>query len=202
MELLIALLLIGTMLSLLLRFFSNTLQMDRKIDAVRKEAFAREHLQIRLLHFFSSILPRSTLPDTSAPSLYTLEGEFPGLAAIFDNGIDPDPRFSGTVQGEIALDGEKNLFLSVRPLSESPKKACRKELLLQNVQTLKFQFLSKKNEDSSKGNASFDWLASWPKNRWDTPSIIRLIAKTENEDLSFAFSLPFSQPITYERKET
>lgn len=198
MELLVALVLVGTILSLLFKFFSNTMKMDRKIDAIRQEAFTREHLQIRLLHLFSSIIPKSTLPDAASSSLYSLDKEAPGLAAIFDNGIDPDPRFSGAVLGELYLDQRDQLFLALRPLSAAANDPCRRELLLQHIQKLEFQFLSKPSEKHPK----IEWLKSWPKNRWDVPSIIRVIVKREEEELGFSFSLPFADPITYERKQT
>lgn len=196
MELLIALALIGTILSILLKFFSSTLVLDRKIDLLRKETIAREHLQIRLLHLFTSIIPRSTLPDASGSSLYSLEEEHLGLAAVFDNGIDPDPLYSGTVRGELSLDQTNTLFISIFPLSESAKKGCRKEFLLQNVEKLEFQFLSKRSD-----SGSFEWIKTWPKNRWDTPSMVRVILKKGKEELAFAFSLPFADPITYEREQ-
>ncbi len=197
MELLVALVLIGTILSLLFKFFSNTMKMDHKIDAIRHETFAREHLQIRLLHLFSSIIPKSTLPDISNASLYSLDSEFPGLAAIFDNGIDPDPRFSGAVLGEIYLD-QGQLFLSLHPFSDAGKDTCRREFLLQHVEKLEFQFLSRPSEKQPK----MEWIKSWPKTRWDIPSIIRVVIKRNKDELGFAFSLPFADPITFERKQT
>lgn len=207
MELLVALVLIGAILSLLLKFFSNTLQMDRKIDALRQESYSREHLQIRLLHIFTSIIPRSSLPAATHASLYSLDEESSGIAAIFDNGIDPDPRFSGAVQGKIYLDEKKNLFLSLHPLDGPKPTPCRKELLLQNIEKLEFQFLSKRSTEMSQAGfthalASFEWRKTWPKDRFDIPSLIRVIAKMEENELAFAFSLPFADPITYERAKT
>lgn len=193
MELLIALVLIGATLSLLFNFFANTLKFDRKVDLIRKETLTREHLQIRLLHFFTAIVPKSNLPDATDSPLYSLEDNSVGLAAVFDNGIDPDPNFSGAVLGELGLDGQKNLVLSLHPLTAAAKKNCRKELLLEQVQGLEFQFLSKKEA------ASFEWLKAWPKNRWDIPPIVRVIVKKKGKEFAFAFSLPMANPVTYER---
>ncbi len=196
MELLVALVLIGAILSLLFNFFGNTLKFDRKVDLIRKEAIVREHLQIRLLHFFTSIVPRSNLSNRATSSLFSLDGESPGLAAVFDNGIDPDPRFSGAVLGELILDEQENLILSITPLSQDAKKCFRKELLLQQVKQLEFQFLSRKSEAHA---ASIEWLKAWPKDRWDIPPIVRVLVKQKEKDLAFAFSLPIADPITYEK---
>ncbi len=198
MELIIALILVGTILTLLIQFFSNSLRMDQKMDALRKELYSRQHFQIRMSHVFTSITPRSNLPPSSGSSFYTLEDKTPSLIAIFDNGIDPDPSFSGAVQGKIQIDSDGNLALFLQPLGLEPPHLLRKEILLYNVQDLEFQFLAKQSSD----NSSFAWKKAWPKTRWDIPSLIRMTANQKGKELAFAFSLPFADPITYERKKT
>ncbi len=203
MELLIAMVLVGAVLTLLIQFFSNSLRMDLRMDTLRKELYTRQHFQVRLSHVYTSITPRSNLPPpSSGSSFYTLEGDSPSLVTIFDNGIDPDPSFSGAVQGKIHLDQEGNLILYLQPLGQSPPCPFRKEILLTHVEQLEFQFLAKSFSETVPAHTSFGWRSTWPKTRWDIPSLIRMRTRQNGKDLAFAFSLPFANPITYEREKT
>jgi len=199
MELLVALALIGLVLSLLLKFFSNTLRMDRKIDLLRHEIYAREHVVLRLTHVFTSILPRSALPDTTRAPLYTTKQQIPALHIVFDNGIDPDPRFSGAVLGEIQLNEEGQLLLSLQPLSGPEPAPRRSELLLQQVKKLEFQFPIQHRPPTAPGTPLFEWQNSWSKEKTTLPSLIRILAKQGDQELAFAFQLPFAEPICYEK---
>jgi type II secretory pathway pseudopilin PulG len=200
LELLIALSLTAILLAVLFRFFAGSVQMDRKVEEARASLYERQHFQTRASNIFSSIVPRSALPPSSGSSFHTLDEKTPGIVAIFDNGIDPDPAFSGPILGKVFLDADDNLALALWPLEKTDKNHYRKEILLSHVQKMRFQFLAKKTfqQPDSKAipiNGSLEWRTNWPKNRWDIPSIIRLIVEQNEREIAFAFSLPFIEPI-------
>ncbi len=206
LELMIALGLTAILLAVLFRFFAGSVRMDQKISEARSALYQRQHFQIRLSSLFNSITPRSSMPPSSGSSFYTLLDKTPSFVAIFDNGIDPDPLFSGPILGKLYLDGGSNLTLVYWPLEKTDKPLYRKEILLHGVQNIRFQFLAKKTLQQKDSqaisiNSSLEWRTDWPKNRWDIPSIIRVIFLHENQEISFAFMLPFIEPIvTYDQQ--
>jgi prepilin-type N-terminal cleavage/methylation domain-containing protein len=200
LELMIALGLTAILLSLLFRFFAGSVRVDRKISDARLVLNQRQQLQIRLTRLFTSIVPRSSMPPSDISSFYTLNEKTASLVAIFDNGIDPDPLFSGPVLGKLFIDEQSNLTLALWPLDKKENHLYRTEMLLPHVQNMHFQFLAKKglqeNDPTSIPiNASLEWRFNWPKNRWDIPSIIRVVIQQERQEIGFAFMLPFIEPI-------
>jgi len=137
---------------------------------------------------FSSLVQDSINPfffTDSTPSFH--------LHLIFDNGIDPDPEFSGAVQGLIFLDEEHNLCLQVQPLGDGGIPP-RQEILLSEVEEFAFGFFGKKND-------LFTWKKEWPKLDRALPSMIRLKAYQNKTLLRFAFSIPSSYPmVEYEAR--
>jgi type II secretory pathway pseudopilin PulG len=204
LELVIALGLTAILLTVLFRFFAGSVRMDRKVEDARASLYQRQHFQTRLSKVFTSIVPRSSLPPSSGSSFYTLDEKSTGFVAVFDNGIDPEPAFSGPILGKVFLD-DGNLSLALWPIEKKEKKLYRKEVLLRNVENMRFQFLAKKtfqNPDAAAIaiNPTLEWRTNWPKNRWDIPSTIRLIVLQEGQEIAFAFTLPLIEPIvTYHK---
>lgn len=168
----------------------------------RMEISARSHLQTRLQSILSSISRA-----TAEPSLYTKvfpKEKVPSLVALFDNGIDPDPAYSGSIIGRVYLDAEKNLCLATWPLGKN--RAWRKEILLPRVQSFEFEFLGTKNGAEKKEKmrsitTNLAWRTVWAPSHEETPSIIRLKIEEEKETLYFAFILPFPEPfVTYHER--
>ncbi len=177
--------------------------MEKKLETMRTEITSRQHLQTRLQAVLTGIHRES-----AAAPFYTdrIKGEATdSLIAVFDNGIDPDPAFSGPVMGRIYLDEESNLSLATWPLGpKEDNPLWRKEILLSGVQRFEFEFMSpKKEEDRTKKekikpiNSALEWRAQWPKSRTDIPSVIRLFIqeKIQKESLRFAFLIPSAEPI-------
>ena len=191
------------LIAVLLQFFAASVRVDRKIDLARQRLYHYENLSIRLHSLLGGIVLRSELPDSPESSLYTLQEEKQSLTAIFDNGIDPDPIFSGPIRAKLFLDAQ-DLYLDLSPLEKMDPVPHRKELLFSGVTAIAFQFLAKKNSQDLDpqaapiGNA-FEWRTNWPKNRWDIPSLIRFTLTTKEGSKGFAFFLPFFEPsIVYE----
>ena len=199
-ELVIALGLTAILLTVLFRFFAGSVRMDHQVDEARAALYERQHLQTRLSGLFTSIVPRSTVSPQHGSSFYSINEKTPGFVAIFDNGIDPDPDFSGPILGKVFLDDQANLTLALWPLEMKEKQLFRKEILLGHVQNMRFQFLAKKNlqqvdPQAIPINSSLEWRTNWPKHRWDIPSMIRLMIQQDGKEISFAFCLPFIEPI-------
>ena len=190
-ELLIALSLVSILLALLFRFITNSIKVETKIEEARAALYPKEYLHTRLSSLFTALVPRSFVKNSS---FYTLEQG--GIAAIFDNGIDPDPLFSGAIRSKLTVE-QGRLYLTFLPLEEENPQ--RKELLLSGVKAIRFQFLAKKNSSTASADArpisrTAEWRSSWSKECWDLPSLIRMTLELEENELSFAFSLPVSEP--------
>jgi hypothetical protein len=182
----------------------DSAKIGAKLDPIRSEILSREHLQTRL----QSLLLTLSKDGTSFYTQVFPKESQKSLIALFDNGIDPDPLFSGELLCKIHLDQEKNLALVLWPRGLEENLPWRKEILLTNVSDFDFEFLSKKSpasaptvkkEKAKPINAALEWRSDWPKSLSGFPSIVRLHVKKETgPPLSFAFHLPSIEPfITY-----
>lgn len=183
-EILVALSLMGTLVSILFSFMVQSLRVEKKMELSRKWILARQNLQIRIQDILTTLTP------AASPALYTHkfpELEQESMIAIFDNGIDPDPLFSGTVIGRIYLDENKNLCFAYWPYPTTEhSKAWRKEILAQNITDFSLSFLKSSNEVHKSHTL---WEHSWPKKNNQLPAIVRLILKQNDATLQFAFRL-------------
>lgn len=165
----------------------------------------RGHLQTRLQTILTSI-DRGSMDPFFYTKLFEKEKTI-SLVTIFDNGIDPDPAFSGSIVGRIYLDRENNLSLATWPLTQEKNRPWRKEILFPGVKSFAFEFLGDKTpvehgtkETSRSINATLAWKSSWPKTVHKVPGIIRLtlFEETTEKPIQYAFILPVSEPfITY-----
>ncbi|OGN63743.1 MAG: hypothetical protein A3E80_01635 [Chlamydiae bacterium RIFCSPHIGHO2_12_FULL_49_9] len=205
MEILIALSLTALLLTMLFSFLVDSAKIKAKLDPVRSEILSREQLQTRLQGLFSSLGKEGgsfytrIFPDEAGKS----------LLAIFDNGVDPDPLFSGSTLGKIYLDKESNLSLALWPEEKGENLPWRKEILLTNVSHFEFEFLAKKSpasapmakkEKTKPINPNLEWRTDWPKSLSGIPAMIRLrVDRKKDPSLLFAFHIPTIEPfITYQ----
>ena len=168
--------------------------MDLKLEKAGHALLERQHLQNRLQLVLTSIVPPNGVEKKS--SLYTKKfdkEESQSLIVLFDNGIDPDPAFSGPTVARIHLNPSDQLCLTIWP-QDREKGVVREEILLQNVSSFAFRFLVR-NPDRT---------IEWKKERSKTESlkIPSLICLDINEKggsiLTLAFILPSQEPhITY-----
>jgi hypothetical protein len=184
------------LLTVLFSFLTQHLKVEKKMEKARAMILERQHLQTRLQDILTSL--NHSAPQ---PPLYTQmfpKEERESLIVVFDNGIDPDPLFSGTLIGRIYLDEKKNLSLAVWPLELEKERHWRKEVLALQVVDFSFQFLGEKKEADPKVKsitAHAGWHPSWPEDRKNTPSLIRLTLRQGGAPLEFAFRLPTATPI-------
>lgn len=185
-EILIALSLTAVLLTFLFSFFVESARIEKKLDTARMAVSNRAHLQTRLQTVFGSLDPNG---------LYTQQFEKEknlSLIATFNNGIDPDPAYSGSILSRIFLDEEKNLCLVTWPLDQESH-PWRKEVLLAHVEHFEFEFLGENGAHKGKEKIrpitpNLAWRSHW---EGKNPSIIRLKVREEKqkEPLQFAFLL-------------
>ena len=200
---LIALSLTAILLTFLFSFLVESAKLEKKLDGARFEIASRQHLQTRVQAVLTSIRRDSTVAPFYTKALGDEKNE--SLIALFDNGIDPDPAFSGPVLGRIYLDGDQNLALAIWPLDKiRKKKAWRKEILLSHVNDFELEFMAKKKEmgkikpkKTKPIHSSLEWRSDWPSAGLGIPAVVRLRIweKGIKDPLRFAFLIPSSEPI-------
>jgi hypothetical protein len=185
-EVLIALSLMATMICLLFSFMVQSSRVEKKMEKARISILERQHLQIRMQDVFTTLIPNAT--DSC---LYTkiFPNEKTSIIVHFDNGIDPDPLFSGNVIGRIYLDENQDFCLVYWPCCTEKSPSWRKEILFSKVSDFSIQFL--KPLESKHAT----WVSNWSKEGRQLPSIIRLTLKQKDSSLHFAFRLPNINPI-------
>lgn len=176
--------------------------MEQKCELAHAAVLARQRIQMRLQDLFM------TLSSEQPSPLYTLH--FPNekqesLVIRFDNGIDPNPAYSGTVTGKLYLDEEHQLCLALWPLDKSENPYWRKEVLASHIKNFSFQFLGLKKKSTGLAlNTAYAWHPRWELERaTEIPSQIRLfLYEMDGTLLQFAFCLATAEPVaTYgERK--
>lgn len=202
---LIALSLTAILLTFLFSFFVESVRIEKKLDTARMAITARSHLQTRLQTVLGS-LERNSFDAPLYIQQFDKEKQ-PSLVAIFNNGIDPDPAFSGPVLARLFIDEENNLTLATWPLEKEKTHPWRKEVLLSHVESFEFEFLghasaAEKKEKLRPINAAYAWRTRWSQK--ETPSLIRLTLTEQKQDpIHFAFILPSPEPLViYQKRKT
>ena len=85
--------------------------LNRRIQKMEREVMSKVEVQQRLDKIFANI--RVIDPTSKDRSIYS-SGNQKSVFVFFDNGIDPDPSFSGIVKGSVGLDNEIHLQGIVR----------------------------------------------------------------------------------------
>ncbi len=200
MELSIAFSLIATIVFFLLLGLRNFLLVEKKIEQTREEVHQNLHLQIRLDHLFSQLIPSSFIANVSSP-LYTTR--FPkemaiSLVCVFDNGLDPDPKFSGPVLGRIFSTKEQELHLIIWPLEKdgSIPSVWREEKLLSHADKASFAFFTKEEKGAE---SDWTWVSEWSEEKNELPVMIRFSFQNGGKKTLFAFFPPNASPIPYKK---
>lgn len=191
-EILIALSLMGILISLLFSFMTQSLRVEKKMERARATVLERQNIQMRLQDVFTSL---SIQKDSAIYTQLFPREEKLSLVVTFDNGIDPDPAFSGIVLGRIYLDNEKNLCLAIWPLDPTKNRPWRKEILASKVLDFSFQFQTENKGKGAGTQMQALWCVDWDQTQKNIPSMIRLTLKQDQSTLLFAFRLPNSHPI-------
>lgn len=181
LEVIIALVLAAILLSTLFTFYRNLFVTRSQIQTSKNISLQRVLTQERLTQIFGKLL--SEVEEEKGVIFYTA-GHNKALSLIlyfaYDNGIDPDPQYCGTVKALLYLSLEKKLTLLTLP--------AREEILLEDVDSLFFAFFDIKEKS---------WQNSWVSEAGKLPAMIKLLI---NEDPIVFFLPDASKKITINTK--
>jgi hypothetical protein len=194
LEVMISLFIVAILLSVVFRFFFALNTSEKKMQTTKHYVLKKHHLRVKLNDVFSKIVYKSFSKE---PFFYTANN---ALNFKFDNGIDPDPNFSSNIEAKLYIDKQDNLILKTMPLEQ--QKTYREEILMENVNSLSFEFLYNLHPKSSSQKIFYDVVSKWDKKKETLPSSIRIKLKTQDDDnLTFTFfiSKAESSIIYYEK---
>jgi hypothetical protein len=161
--------------------------MEKEVDDFKKNVYERCDLHIRLNNIFTHLSQETSLDIPSFYTDYEKNYDNPSLFFTFDAGIDPDPYFSSILDGKLFID-KKNLILEIFP--KDKKRDSRKEILIKNINTIEYKFLSydpgNSSEIKEKVTDIFNWYHLWPKEKKTNPAIIYIKI---NNKFDFVFFL-------------
>lgn len=218
-ELLISMALTTLILTTLMFFYKQISYLNTKFDEAQKESFELRFLESRL----SYILPRTAYERTVKHDFYfftepdyhsVFKNNSQSLIFTFDNGINHDKSFSNHVLGRLYLDRSGNLTLGMWPSparwSNDELPPMKKEILMENVRSLSFQFfIPQERIQSPVANESknekvepaprLSWINKWQQNYKQLPAIVRVeITRADHKKHTYAFPLPnVAIPIVY-----
>ncbi len=180
MEVLIALFLIGIIMTALLQVYKNLSLQNVKADEAVEQILKQHTCSARLQKIFNG------LEKSEKISLYTQ-----GLKLFlrWDNGVNINPKLSGPLEGELCLKG-KNLTLSCY----RDKEKISEEIFLEGVEDLEFSFY----------DIETDWVPTWSPEKGVEPPMIKIrlfFDKEKKKGWEIPFFLHQSEhEIFYEKK--
>lgn len=199
-EMLIAMGLTMVLLSTLMFFYYQITLLNFQIDKKENQAFQKLFLSTRL----SEILPKTVSPNDVKKDFYFFtsymgEGDIkPGESSLvftFDNGVKLDPHFSNHVLGRLYIDRSNRLSLAIWPSparwEEYATPPMKKEILLENVESLQFSYyvppekdrknfwnradIKKKENKALQMDVEGSWRPEWHQEYGELPALIKII---------------------------
>lgn len=210
-EVLIAMTLTLMLLGFLSHLYLQVSLMGKETEKLQKEEFKQNLVEKRLSNLFSKIIPSSNMnPDyffyTSEP--FQLGGK-QNLVFTYDAGVDLNQDLSNHILGRLYLDSDQLILSSWSSPNKwefNPKPVMKKEVLLDHVNEMHFEFYVPPNRDRShfvkqvKNDEKLEenvWLKSWKQSYHELPAIVRIYLKRKinGEEIQevFAFQLPKSK---------
>ncbi|MES2122803.1 MAG: hypothetical protein V4492_08530 [Chlamydiota bacterium] len=158
LEVVIAIALLGVILSALFGCFQQTLKKNIVARELKQKVLQIELLNSRLQQLFAHL-------ESGKDAALWLQ-EYSGakneaLFVTYSQTIDRDPLFLGALTGVLYLDAKGQLVIETK----GKKEAKRTEVLLDGVGSLRWDLF-----DPVQGK----WSAEWPKKKAKTPAMIRL----------------------------
>ncbi len=234
LETLIAVSLVSVLLTIVFGFFRELSEINRMTEVQQKESFQMRYVETRLNYLFQRIVnenesvregmqafKRRFYFYTQAPDKGISEST--SLIFSFNNGARSNPAFSDDLLARLYVDDKHRLCLAMWPIySDKPHQEMQREILLENVASIQYQFyaaperhlndgaISPDKVDTENKNPEKDrWHAQeWMKSYQQMPSIVKLTVKIANKpddlktrsigaeipsrDITFAFVLPSS----------
>lgn len=224
LELIIAMSLTAIILTTLMYFYQQVTWINTEMDRVQSRNFQKRFVEKRLSEVIPKAIPKKKKDFHFFISLNGGELFKPRTTSLlftFDNCVKLNKQMSYHVIGRLYLDNEGNFTLATWPIpkrwKENENPPMFKEILLENVESLSFEFFvppDKGKTEIDNGIAKLNekipleirgqWVTDWKKEYRELPAIVRVKLKHnldgEVESLTFAFPLPHtSRPIIYDQ---
>lgn len=201
LETLIAMSLLSILLITIFGLFRELASLQDLDKGDKKQTFYDNYSRLRFYEVFSHLL--SETDNTKDFYFYSDRNESvsssPSLVFIYNNGVKADPYNSSNVIGRLYVDNEKHeLRLATWPYNlKDPHPHMYQEVLLPNVESMHFGFLSVAKDFARKGTAADierrgEWQDFWSDAYKEMPVILQLHLKMKddpNEKL-YTFALP------------
>ncbi len=217
LEVLVAMSILSFLLVLIFGFFRELSKIDELTKYQQSKTFHMRYVEYRLSYLFSNLIDDFS-QDT--PYFFFLEppdstgiSKFNSLIFNYNNGIRLNPFISGNVLARLYVDKNKYLCLAIWPLKSQqvldPESRIFKEILLENVEDIKFEFFmasgTSKSADEPKRGV---WQEEWPRSYRRIPALIKVTlslieqgyplekkqgGERGREQLVFNFPLPLSK---------
>lgn len=161
LEISLALVLAGILLTLLFQYLGRTVRADIEAVKLEEAKVPLEIIRIRLSRLFETLSP---LKGDTLPLFYTKKlPKAQNLALHFTTtgNLDPDPDFCLGIENNLYLSSEGDVCLT----SSFNQKKRKEQILLQNIASLKFSFY---NLDT------LEWQDSWDKKK-PLPPLFKMI---------------------------
>lgn len=136
MEMMIGLSILSLILGMIFSTLYQETVLNRRIEKLEREMMSKIETQQRLDKIFANVTPID--PTSKNRPVYSSESRR-SVFVFFDNGIDPDPTYSGIVKGSIGLDGtDLVLRLYENDKAEKPSRVTK---LRDNIKSIQFEFI-------------------------------------------------------------
>lgn len=172
MELMIGLSILSLILGMIFSTLYQETVLNRRIEKIERETMSTIEIQQRLDKVFANVIPMDHTSKNR--SIYSSEDR-KSVFVFFDNGIDPDPTYSGVVKGSVGLDGT-DLVLKLYE-NDKDEKHSRLTKLRENIKSIQFEFLL----SCPSGLAT---IPIWDKTINFSPLYIKMILN-QNEEYVF-----------------
>ncbi len=183
-EALIAMALFALVISSLFALFFHNIRIHEQLESIRECSEITRRAHARLQGVFSKLIydiEGRHFFYTPSIKQFSNNKEGPSIVFTFDNGLDRVRGFSYDVIAKLYVDQEDRLSLMIwpNPVDEKTKPTTvRKEVLLENVESLKIQFWKAPNLGITMPlDKTGEWLDTWEQELKGHPTLVRLTLK-------------------------
>ncbi len=221
-EVIIALSLASLIMTTLTYFYMQIQQINTKTEKSLEQAYQIAYLQSRL----SGVIPKAVAENNAKNDFLfftstdagadVMKQGMPSLVFTYDNGTDMNKSLSNNVVGRLFLDNERRLVLATWPSFKRWKEGSlppiKKEILLDNVDSLSFSFYIAPNVERIKVVGSQErtqkkkmanaeppnsWTKEWKFEYYELPAIVKISIVRDGKTIPFTFPLPNSNKVPY-----
>lgn len=225
-EVIIALSLTAVVMTALSYFYLQVQEINTRTEKALRNLYQLSYLEMRL----ATVLPKAlseTDPKNNFFFFTSLEGNevikqgTSSLIFSYNNGINLNRQFASHVLGRLFLDTQNRLILATWPIPKRWKEGAspemKKEILMEDVESLSFSFFVALAADRSKVVEIKDkvkdkkiftpsppgaWIQEWKFEYYELPAILRIHIKKNSspsqekkEEITFTFPLPNSNNV-------